>query len=395
MKIAIGAIFKNEFEYILEWLAWHQIAGFKDFCVADNNSTDRTTALLESLEALGLIRLFYQPTLEKNAQYTAYRKLCQTNIGIYDAFLFIDADEFLVHDAHIPGAEYQLLSNIASQPEVGMIGINWKCYGSSNHEHASDLPVMERFTKHASDLEANKNNHLKSLTKLGTFYELGPHISYLYPPYKRVDVTGKEIKEFIDFVHGKPEAAQDMPRGISKDIVPSPLRIHHYVIKSREEFNKKKLGKGDPMGGETYKKTIDYFNNHNFSDEESFIPEERLDVLKIEIEKLQHLIHERTVFSKKLMGAVDKSNEILISGWICEQDGGTPDIYATVFVNGLYQGKSKAASFRPDLKDNKISKTGFSGFQWHHAKPLKKGDVVDVKVYGNNCSLMGNKSIVI
>lgn len=395
MKIAIGAIFKNEFEYILEWLAWHQIAGFRDFCVADNNSTDRTTSLLEALDSLNLIRVFYQPTVEKNAQYTAYRKLCQTHIGVYDAFVFIDADEFLVHESNTPGAEYRHLSELASQEEVGMVGINWKCYGSSGHELSSDLPVTERFTQHASDQETNKNNHLKSLTKLAIFYELGPHISYPYPPYKRVDVKGQEINEFIEFVQGKAEAAKAMPTGISKNIVSSPLRVHHYVIKSREEFTKKKLGQGDPMGGERYKKTIDYFNNHNYSEEESNFPQSRIDALKAEIHKLRLLVDEQTVFSKKLMGAVDKSNENFISGWICEQGGRTPEVYATVFVNGIYQGKAKAASFRPDLRDHKISSTGFSGFQWHHAKPLKAGDVVDVKVYGNSCSLMGNKTVVI
>jgi|GEM_PF-4049655 len=70
MKFGIGAIFKDELDYILEWLAWRRLAGFARFFVADNGSSDGTRQLLEALGEAGLINLFgsicvlgsFQPT---------------------------------------------------------------------------------------------------------------------------------------------------------------------------------------------------------------------------------------------------------------------------------------------------------------------------------------------
>jgi len=46
MKIAIVAIFKNEFSYILEWISYHLEIGEDHFYIADNVSDDGTSQLL-------------------------------------------------------------------------------------------------------------------------------------------------------------------------------------------------------------------------------------------------------------------------------------------------------------------------------------------------------------
>src|SRR5690606_2975941 len=50
MKFAVGAIFKNEDAYVLEWLAFHKVVGFSRFVIADNGSTDLTRQILSTLE---------------------------------------------------------------------------------------------------------------------------------------------------------------------------------------------------------------------------------------------------------------------------------------------------------------------------------------------------------
>ena len=53
--IGVAAIFKNEFEYVIEWLAHHRAIGIKHFFIADNESNDGTSELLTALDNAGLV----------------------------------------------------------------------------------------------------------------------------------------------------------------------------------------------------------------------------------------------------------------------------------------------------------------------------------------------------
>nr|WP_314490252.1 glycosyltransferase family 2 protein [uncultured Pseudomonas sp.] len=394
MKIRIGAIFKDEFSYVIEWLAWHQLAGFKDFTIADNGSTDRTLALLEALDSLKLINVMYQPRVQGNAQLTAYRRICERHVGESIGVLFIDADEFLIHDSMVDGAEYKELVRLMSDTDTGMVGINWRCFGSSGLEKKDDRLVLERFTACNTDAMSGKNGHLKSATKPDYAYQVGPHISYLYPPYKRKSVDGKDLTEFVRFESGIAIKETGMPEGIAKNVISGPLRINHYVIKSKEEFVAKKLNRGDAMGGETFKKDLSYFDAHDFADKSFSIPPTKLQKLKSSIAALNGIL-ETSVFASKLIGAVDKSNDRFLSGWVCSQNGEDEPISVVIYVNGVMRGKVKASYFRPDLKDKGLSKSGMCGFYFHHEAYLKNGDEVEVKVFGNHCSLMGLRKAII
>ncbi|WHI50417.1 glycosyltransferase family 2 protein [Microbulbifer sp. MLAF003] len=63
MKFGIAAIFKNEYEYILEWIVYHQLIGVDAFYIADNVSDDGSSQLLEALDSLGVIKGFISPEL--------------------------------------------------------------------------------------------------------------------------------------------------------------------------------------------------------------------------------------------------------------------------------------------------------------------------------------------
>lgn len=59
--IAIGAIFKNEYPYVTEWLAYHKAIGFNKFYIVDNISNDGTSELLVKLHERGeIVRIEYQ-----------------------------------------------------------------------------------------------------------------------------------------------------------------------------------------------------------------------------------------------------------------------------------------------------------------------------------------------
>ena len=391
--LAIGAIFRDEYDYLVEWFAWHMIAGFKRFLIADNGSTDGTLALLEALSDLGVINLIYQPVLEKQAQLVAYQRIAQLAINeAVESVLYIDADEFIVHESMLDGEEYRHLEKLMSEPHVGMVGINWRTFGSSGHKVQTSEPVLQRFTEFCNETEYSVNSHLKSITKVCRAKDIGPHKSNLFPGSLLIDSNGAELYGFID--GRKPGSAEVEYSSITRHVVESPLRINHYVIKSEQEFVEKKRRRGSAMKGISFDKGEGYFLNHDFDDATFIFPAAKLNRLKQEIDYVKSILN-TTLFDRKLRGALDLSNSSDIRGWLVDENRQSDGIKINIFVNDVWQGRVACGFYRPDLKEKNISATGLSGFRYTHPKPLTSGDVVEVKVHANRYLFPGGGSATI
>lgn len=386
-KIAIGAIFKDEFNYILEWIAWHKLAGFSFFYIADNGSTDGTTSLLEAISEIDAgVTVFYQPTVDSNSQERAYNtihNLCSAEI---ESILFIDADEFLAHDSYQNGAEYIHLENILNGNDIGMVAINWRCYGSSGFERYSNEPVVERFTHHCADIEFSKNHYIKSASKIAYTQKNTPHFSSIDPSYKMVDVRGGVLNEFI--VSEESWKSCTNVTGISKKITSSPLRINHYVIKSRDEFNYIKAKRGRSWGLSRQMIDENYFKAHDYYDQQRTIPQQKIADLILEIRSINNKLLQST-YSKKISGHVDISNTDVIIGWASDENGSSAKIKINIFINGVFVSSSLCKYYRKDVMSAGKSTNGFCGFKFQHPKKLNIGDRVLVLINANSTLLKG------
>ena len=393
-KIAIGAIFKNEFDYIIEWFAWHRLSGFKFFYVADNDSTDGTRELLEAISAVDdSINILYQPTVAKNAQIRAYNtilNICQPDI---ETILFIDADEFLVHDSYQNGEEYRYLESLLLGSNVGAIGINWRVYGSSGLLNYDSKPVTERFTLHSADYQKSNNCHIKAASKVRLVEGVTAHFAFQNSKYKMYGVDGQELSNFINDT-GDQIIRTDKVTGITENILASPLRINHYVIKSKEEFIKKKSMRGCALNGPESSKNISYFDGHDFSDEETILPTKKIEDLNDEINKFLLLL-KKGYFYKKLRGCVDISNQDEIRGWMTDEEGLADGYKLAIFINGVFTSYTTCKYYRQDVLTAGSSTDGYCGFRYQHPKPLIKGDTVKIFIFGNSSKLNGRSNIVI
>jgi glycosyltransferase involved in cell wall biosynthesis len=381
--LAIGAIFRDEYDYLVEWFAWHLIAGFKRFLIADNGSTDGTLALLEALSDLGVINLIYQPVLEKQAQLVAYQRIAQLAINeAIESVLYIDADEFIVHESMLDGEEYRHLENLLTNTQVGMVGINWRTFGSSGQKIQTSEPVVKRFTDYLgiSEQKFVVNQHVKSVTKISHAKEIKVHTSILISPFKQVDVNGKEITEWI--FPSREGIIFLENSGITKNVINGPVRINHYVVKSEQEYTEKKRRRGSATRGPTFDRGVEFFKNHDVKGSKFSFSSLKLDRLKQEMDYLQSILN-TTVFGRKLRGALDLSNSTNVSGWLVNDNRQSDGIKINIFVNGVWKGRVCCGFYRQDLKEKKLSITGFSGFRYTHPKPLSSGDVVEVKVHAN------------
>lgn len=390
MNLAIGAIFRNEFNYIVEWLAWHQVAGFEEFYIADNGSDDGTRALLEALSDLGFIKLIYQPVVKQNAQIKAYNRIMQKAINFIDAILFIDADEFLTHDSMIDGAEYEYMCALVNDESIGMVGINWRCFGSSGLVDFDNRPVIERFNMAASDEKMSPNQFLKSISKIPYVKNINPHSAFC-PSKKYIKVDGEEVK---DFILNKDGEFVNVPHsGRTNSVTISPLRVNHYVVKSKAEFLQKRA-RGDAMRGVDFDRGEFYFNYHDFKDVKISFPESKINSLK----KRMYYIYSSldfSIFYKKIKGVIDDNNRDLIRGWLVDESKSSKNLSIVIFVNGYFQDRVFCGFYRNDLKEKNISRNGLSEFRFTHSKTLVSGDIVEVTVFGNNYVFPDKACVVI
>lgn len=275
--LALAGIFKNEGIYVLEWLAHHRLQGVHYFFIADNNSDDGTTELLQALDSAGYIKLLPFPgQAGVPPQRPAYLALIEKHKDDADWLFFIDADEFIWPDA----ADQNLCSTVqslAANPQVGGIALNWACYGSSGHQEYIAKPVMERFSRRA-ELAFSENYHYKSALRPKAVVKfLNPHHGHLKPGFQNISIDGQVLK-----IHTK------RGYGLAEGINWSPFRLNHYVIKSADEFRYKKQqrGRADANRGVADRNEA-FFSFHDKNEVEEVISSDYLARLKREITHIE------------------------------------------------------------------------------------------------------------
>ncbi len=272
-KLGIGAIMRNEQPYILEWIAFHRVVGVEHFVIVDDSSNDGTTELLGRLAALGIInhvRLFRRPA--EAPQLPAYRSILKQYGHRFEWLAFVDADEFIVPTDGL--SVLPMLLEAAS--DTGAVLLNWATYGSSGAETEAPEPVIERFTQRAGK-DWIVDHHTKAIVRTQACVSTGntPHFFRLKSGWQSRHSDGSPYVPH-------PRAVE----GFSQALVQSPVRINHYIVKSREEFLKRKRprGRSDMIGGT---RPLEYFEGHNRNERVDPVPPELVKATRAEIAQIQ------------------------------------------------------------------------------------------------------------
>jgi hypothetical protein len=218
--LAICAILRDERRYLLEWIAYHQLLGVSRFLLFDNQSADGSQLVLAELKRLGLLDAVRVEGRGPPVQPTAYLAGAQFLAGKVDFVAFIDLDEFLVAAPDLP-------SQLADTPaDVGAIGVCQTVFGSNAQaRYASDL-VISRFTARAQD-ERAEHRWVKIIAR--------PEAVAAFTSSHSVTLT----QGWQAMTDGGPFVAAAYP-GQANRICHARIRLHHYMLKSREEFSWKR-----------------------------------------------------------------------------------------------------------------------------------------------------------
>lgn len=218
-RIALCGIVKNEIRSIVEWLAHYKVLGFTDFVIYDNESTDGTETVLQVLDEAGeLIRMDWPHSVGERPQRLAYEHMRRHST--VDWIAYFDADEFLLLRRDRTIAEFLRRFD----EDVNAIAIQWLGFNSGGQDRYRPAPVIERFTE-ALPPKSRYNRSLKSIGRREKLAGTGIHRLEVSDG-RYVTPSGKDVQ----FITGQLIRGSDVGVAV----------LHHYLVKSMEEFEEKR-----------------------------------------------------------------------------------------------------------------------------------------------------------
>jgi hypothetical protein len=270
-RLSITSIQRNRGPWIVEWVAFHLLAGFTQFHLYCHKTDDGMTETLMKLSKSYPITV-HRIDVDDRPQIAAYRHAWATYGGDVDWMAFIDGDEFLFPTRHASMAE--ALATFALH-DLSALGVYWCCYGSSGHvdEPVQGL-VMENFPRHSRP-DFPPNRHVKSIVR------------------GRQD--GVDIQTSHVFTTPKgtfDDRLRPLNHGWMKDLEPSYdlFRINHYAIQSHEFFRKTKQNMGAADGDARLVRPDAWYHEHDRNDCDDGVSHNHLVRLKLKVRELQAAI---------------------------------------------------------------------------------------------------------
>ncbi|WP_300548005.1 glycosyltransferase family 2 protein [Roseovarius sp.] len=227
LKVALVATAKDEGPFVLEWVAYHRLAGFDPIIIYQNDSTDGTADILTELDRLGVISYFDNPARRGRHQIQAYSRSAELDsYRASDWAMAIDLDEFL----NIKCANGRVQDLIAAVPGADRILVNWRLFGAGGYSSLSDRLVTERFLRcdRVTDMAEGLKAY-KTLYRTELFQRPGVHKTHpldgLADPIRTVNGSGLGDGDFTIKNHRSTDP------GMLK-----LAQVNHYVLRDASSF---------------------------------------------------------------------------------------------------------------------------------------------------------------
>jgi hypothetical protein len=217
MRVGICAIIRDEASYVEEWVRFHRAQGVKEFRIYDNGSIDGTP---EALRALGIEPVIWagRPHDFDAQQRAAYVEAALMLAGHVDWLAFIDIDEFIF------GRTEPLAKALAAFPaEAGAIAVQQLMFGSGGQTMRLPGPVTRRFVR-CAPRKHPENRWFKTIAR-----------PELVLDFETVHSVRLHSGAYV-MADGSPLDRQGPHPGEASRRVEGRIGLHHYALKSLEEF---------------------------------------------------------------------------------------------------------------------------------------------------------------
>ena len=228
-RLAVVTIFRNEARYLPEWLTFHRLSGVEHVYLYDNGSTDDSHEVLEPYVRDGFVTVTdwsmpYPIAGSLTAQFLANAHAVHTFGARWRWMTFIDIDEFLFTPPAEDGTLVPLGDVLADYDDLPVMTLHMTMFGSNGHVQRPKGLVIEDYPAHAPF-------PVKSMPKVLCDPRTVRAIGSAH--YFVTDLgTGIAFDEKRRLVR-----AQDSRRR-ARTVTPvsERLRLHHYFIRSQEDW---------------------------------------------------------------------------------------------------------------------------------------------------------------
>ncbi|RYY82721.1 hypothetical protein EON63_12790 [archaeon] len=230
---AICTCVKYEID-IGEWIEYHRLLGTGRFYIWDNSARDYMDVYNAALPYINTGVVVYERVhLTSLAQRHAYAQCYARYRNNHKFMAFFDGDEFI----NIVNKSISINTFLKTYEPYGALGLEWMEYGSSGHILKPPTGILPNFHKCHDN-----NTHVKliiNMEKFDTGKFWNPHQIMFNNSFYVVDENFKEIISYELKYHAREK-----------------IYLHHYVLKSCEDFARKHhRGSGwrPDMKGKTWK----------------------------------------------------------------------------------------------------------------------------------------------
>jgi hypothetical protein len=219
-ELAVCAIFKDEAQFLDEWITFHAGIGVTQFYLYNNGSRDRFREILRPHVARGLVSLQDWPAVP--GQFSAYRDCLTRRWHAARWIAVIDIDEFLFSPNQVDIRP--ILQSYSDLPALFVHHVN---FGSSGHQTPPPAPLVEAYTHcaHTSRSPSGKSIVNPSLVR-------GVTDAHIFPLWR--GATRNSDRTVVANV----PVCSEIPRALAS------LRLNHYWSRSIQDL-KDKVRRGD------------------------------------------------------------------------------------------------------------------------------------------------------
>src|SRR4030095_343436 len=227
VTVGVCAILKNEAVYVEEWLSFHTLQGVGRIILYDNNSSDDTYQRATSFAKQVDLQIVHWPDSADGfncTQLLAYSDGARRLAGLADYVAFIDLDEFVF------ASDYRPLGQVLAPfpADNAALAVNQRVFGSAAQPSSTGDLVTSRFTR-AAAADHPEGHWFKTIARPDRIVEFDSVHSVVLN-------SGTYVLS-----DGRPLPPRSEHPGQSSIVAEGALRLHHYILKSRHEFELKKL----------------------------------------------------------------------------------------------------------------------------------------------------------
>lgn len=224
---SICAIFKDEADYLKEWIEFHRVVGVEHFYLYNNKSSDEYYSVLEPYINKGIVDLKEWPNPQ--SQMEAYKDFMIEKAKETQWVGFIDLDEYVVPNKTDTIGDF--LAKFKNRPSVIMY---WKCFGSSGllNRNVSRL-ITEDFTVAWPKCVDIGKFFFNTDYEYFPEYKKNGFMHYMWAKNKGIVIPPVNVFDKVCTYDCNPVKSNKMP-----------IQINHYLLKSLNEYKEKKSKRG-------------------------------------------------------------------------------------------------------------------------------------------------------